>query len=221
MIRGAPSAFIRPISLGAFEHRGACRGRHGQRRGEQSPKGHQPHQRAHPRQNAPFAFRDLADRPHLHAGQLFLHLTRDRGNIRRAIPTLEFHRRHGVRVPLRKRVLGFGQRAHQQAAILPGAIRELLRDGERRQHGIVLLAARRSDADDAKLHGAIAGAQLQRLADGNVRSPRQRRAHDALCRVIAKPAPIHVPPGTGGRNSRGECASALGDRSHRDGTRCR
>ena len=111
-----------------FEHRrrGSCA--HGERRGKQCGDRHQPHQAADARQNPALAFGDLPDRAHFDARQFLLHLVRDRGDVRAAIPAVVFDRSHRGGIALGESVRGFRQRAHQQAPVLAGPVRQILRD---------------------------------------------------------------------------------------------
>src|SRR3984893_5122326 len=110
-----------------LEHGGCGRGADCQGRGKQRGGSHQPHQAAHPSEDSAFSLGDLAYRADFDPGEFLLHLVRNRGNVRAAVPAVVFGRRHLRRVALRERVRRLGQRAHQQAAIVAGTPGKVLR----------------------------------------------------------------------------------------------
>ena len=155
----------------------------------------------------PSPFGHLPDRAHLDARQLLLHLVRDRGDVRAAIPAVIFDRSHRCGIALRKCIRGFGECAHQQAPVLAGAACEILSDFQRREDRVVFAAAGRDNAGDRERMRAIARADRHGAAGMKSQTPREARACHAFLGTIREPSAIDMPPGIGSRNARHEFAA--------------
>ena len=118
---------------------------------------------------------------------------------------------HRLRIALRERVFGFGQRAHQQAPILPGFSGKLLRDFEGGENRVILLSAGRDDPRNRELRSRLARADLEGLAGMNAGATREVHAHNCLSGVICKPASFDLPSGISRGHAGGENASAVRD----------
>ena len=133
----APMAFMMPISprrsITVVAEVAADR----QRGRDQRRERDDPQQCADAREDAALGIGDAADRVHVRAGQHLLDLVADRRNVRRAEPAVVFGGRERFRIALGKRVGRLRQRADEKLPELAGMIRDLLRDGERNEHGVV------------------------------------------------------------------------------------
>ena len=121
-----------------LEHGGRRSRADGQRRGDQSGEGHEPHQRADARQDAAFAFGHAANHTRFRSGKRLLNLQRDRRNVGAAIPAVIIFRRHLRGIAPAEIVFGLGERADVEPAVDARLAGKLLDEGERRDDGVVL-----------------------------------------------------------------------------------
>src|SRR5260221_507403 len=127
------------------------------RRGVDARRALQRHQAAHSRQVSSLALGHLPYRANFDARKFLLHLVRNRGNVRAAIPAIVFGRRHFRRIAFGKSVRRLGQRAYQQAAVAVGTSGEVLRDFEWREDRIIFAAARGNNPRNGKRVRAFSG----------------------------------------------------------------
>src|SRR5207302_7344428 len=88
---------------------------------------------------------------------------RDRRDVRRTIPAVEFDRVHGFGIALRKGIFRLRQSAHQKPPILSRFPRKSLCDRERCNNRIVFLPASRDDTRDNELRTGVTCTDFEHL----------------------------------------------------------